>query len=408
MLLNKSRINLYIENNGISSVVDNRLPFVNGFSADIVLNSGAFFQRFDQREHYGTGSMFTYVSNVVQQIPNYQFYYPIVISLVPIIDVIETIDIEPKILDAIKTNKCKILLVCPYEGWSYDSFWKIIIEKLKSKFALSNRNFVILDGNYLDNAEVKNVTYNAWEDVYAFDYFSKGLKQIENNRKNKFICLNRRPSIHRLALVTELFSYRDQGIITLSNDGGFGKESYKEVENDFFDKFPSLKELYQKEIKNLLPIKYEQDNVDVNITNPNKDNNIKKFHQSYLNIVTETFFDNDILFLSEKTFKPIWHCQPFVIFGNPKSLEQLKNLGYKTFSDYIDESYDKECDYKLRLKKITNSIEKFIDKSAQELTDIMIQMTPIFKHNMNNFQNRYNRYIKENLLTQLRTALYDE
>jgi hypothetical protein len=407
MYSKKCRINLYIENNGITSVVDNRTPFVNGFNIDTVLNSGAFYQRFDQREHYGTGSMFTYVSNVIQQISDDYFYYPIVISLFSIIDVIKYIEIESKILDAIKTNKCKILLVCPYEGWSYNSFWKIIIEKLKSKFDLVNQNFVILDGNYLGNTEIKKVTYNAWEDVYAFENFSKGLKQVEEIRKNKFICLNRRPSIHRLAIATELIHYKNQGIITLSNDGGFGKENYKEVENDFFNKFPSLKEIYQEKVISSLPIVYKEDNFDVNITNPNNDDKIDKFHQSYLHIVTETFFENDTLFLSEKTFKPIWHCQPFVVFGNPNSLQQLKNIGYETFSDYIDESYDAEYDYTLRLDKIMNVVKEFISKTPKELTDIMIQMTPIFKHNMNNFEQRYTRYIKNNLLTQLRTALYE-
>lgn len=46
------------------------------------------------------------------------------------------------------------------------------------------------------------------------------------------------------------------------------------------------------------------------------------------------------LFISEKTFKPIAHGHPFMIFGPPGILHYLKALGFATFDHVIDESYD--------------------------------------------------------------------
>jgi len=85
------------------------------------------------------------------------------------------------------------------------------------------------------------------------------------------------------------------------------------------------------------------------------------YTQSYCNIVIETHFDADQsggAFLTEKTFKPIKHGQPFVIVGAPGSLQALRDLGYRTFDHAIDNSYDNETDNTCRWRKILNSIQQ--------------------------------------------------
>ena len=67
------------------------------------------------------------------------------------------------------------------------------------------------------------------------------------------------------------------------------------------------------------------------------------FEDSYINVVIETHMDVDQsygVFLTEKTFKPIKHAQPFLIFGAAGSIEQLRRMGYKTFDHVIDHRYD--------------------------------------------------------------------
>ena len=60
-------------------------------------------------------------------------------------------------------------------------------------------------------------------------------------------------------------------------------------------------------------------------------------------IVNETHHQNigDNVFLTEKTFRAIYMGVPFMICGNPGSLELLRMLGYKTFPSVFDEHYDK-------------------------------------------------------------------
>ena len=82
---------------------------------------------------------------------------------------------------------------------------------------------------------------------------------------------------------------------------------------------------------------------------------------SYCNIVLETHFDADQsggAFLTEKTFKPIKHAQPFVIVGAPGSLAALRQLGYRTFDHVIDNSYDLELDNTQRWIKTKSAIKQ--------------------------------------------------
>jgi hypothetical protein len=82
---------------------------------------------------------------------------------------------------------------------------------------------------------------------------------------------------------------------------------------------------------------------------------------SYCHVVLETHFDADQsggAFLTEKTFKPIKHGQPFVIVGAPGSLQALRDLGYRTFDHVIDNSYDLETDNTRRWQKILNCIQQ--------------------------------------------------
>ena len=71
-------------------------------------------------------------------------------------------------------------------------------------------------------------------------------------------------------------------------------------------------------------------------------------------LVTETVNyagDEDYghVFLTEKTFKPILLKMGFLIAGCKGSLNKLRDLGFKTFSDYWDESYDTvDCDNERR------------------------------------------------------------
>jgi hypothetical protein len=109
------------------------------------------------------------------------------------------------------------------------------------------------------------------------------------------------------------------------------------------------------------------------------------YTQSYCNIVLETHFDADQsggAFLTEKTFKPVKHGQPFVIVGAPGSLAALRSLGYRTFDHAIDNSYDEEIDNTQRWIKIKSAIGKI---KSQHMHDWFVSCLDDVQHNQQLF-----------------------
>jgi hypothetical protein len=90
---------------------------------------------------------------------------------------------------------------------------------------------------------------------------------------------------------------------------------------------------------------------------------------SYIHITSETTFFEIGGYFSEKTWKPIGHLQPFIFMGPAYGLEELKKLGFKTFSPFIDESYDLEMDPERRFKMIISEIYRLSQLSIEEIHD---------------------------------------
>ena len=109
------------------------------------------------------------------------------------------------------------------------------------------------------------------------------------------------------------------------------------------------------------------------------------FNNSYLNIILETHLDADGslgAFLTEKTFKPIKHAQPFVIVGCVNSLAALKKLGYRTFDNVIDPSYDSIVDNEQRWRKVIETLDKInavgFDKIAKQCQEDCLHNQELF------------------------------
>jgi hypothetical protein len=89
------------------------------------------------------------------------------------------------------------------------------------------------------------------------------------------------------------------------------------------------------------------------------------YDDAYCNLVLETLYDAEQsggAFLTEKTFKPIRHAQPFVIFGTPGSLKTLRELGYQTFDHALDNSYDDITDNTQRYLKTFDTVKRLNQK----------------------------------------------
>ena len=75
--------------------------------------------------------------------------------------------------------------------------------------------------------------------------------------------------------------------------------------------------------------------------------------------------------ITEKTNKPIACCKPFIVFSTPYFLADVRQLGFETFSPYINESYDIETDNQKRLNMIVDEIERITNLPADEYSTLV-------------------------------------
>lgn len=86
---------------------------------------------------------------------------------------------------------------------------------------------------------------------------------------------------------------------------------------------------------------------------------IHYYNQTNVELVAETMNrdDGDDTFLiTEKTVKPISMMHPFLVMSNYNFLYHLKQFGFRTFGEHIDESYDSEKDAGKRADIITDNL----------------------------------------------------
>jgi len=145
----------------------------------------------------------------------------------------------------------------------------------------------------------------------------------------------------------------------------------------------SLYTNWSKGIK--LPTKYELPWAqDYPLRGMDQDIYEKPYNETKYSLVSETNDTNNEVFMTEKIWKPIIAQQIFVVHGNYLYLQKLREMGFKTFSNYFDETYDLERDKQKRIDNIANTCRDLLEKNWQ---DIYLQTQALRKHNLETFFN---------------------
>jgi hypothetical protein len=145
-----------------------------------------------------------------------------------------------------------------------------------------------------------------------------------------------------------------------------------------------------EQVNNSLPLIVDSDDFsDAAKFATNWGDNQYLYNSSLISIVPETNYGNDQIFNTEKIFKPISYKHPFIIIGPCKTLEYLKTLGYKTFSNFWDETYDTIEDPISRMMEISNVCAKINNLSVSEKQDIFYGTVENTEYNYNLLKSIY-------------------
>ena len=290
---------------------------------------------------------------------------------------------------------------------------KVIFQTGNSNGREIYKNYCFRKGILFEKAmNIASIEYFEWHSSRHYNICVNNLgivplpKNVDYSKIEKtFLCLNNRQRPHRknLFILWNWCGLIKDSFYTMSSKFGYTYDTttydiMNFVDTDLMDQLGITSE-HIDEMGKTLPLTLDDpDKVPV----ASLFGSIDTYYQtSLISVVTETNFEVPDIFNTEKIFKPMVHRHPFILVGPYKTLEKLRELGYKTFSDFWDESYDDIEDPNKRMLKIVE-----LCKSISEWSDIEKKkffyksmiitnhnhkiITEIYPNNMrNNFWHRF-------------------
>lgn len=208
------------------------------------------------------------------------------------------------------------------------------------------------------------------------------LQEIQPTEFNYvYMCYNRKPKPHRIRLVNEIFKNNLQncGILTLgAND----------VDYDVTEGMP-LTHVLKIQDDPRTYTKQGKYNLYQNFGGVPYDllslGRLDLWQQHFLNVVSETEFREwDNRFVTEKTWKPVIGMRPFVINGQVKIYQWLRDNGFKTFNHYFPVDLEESVDNQVQTS-IVDVIKFLAGLSNTELVGMYQDMLPDLEHNRTRF-----------------------
>ena len=368
----------------------------------IPLQHGAFFtQEFDNSFEYKFHNL-KYISKA-----NNYFYIVEIAHDFGIIDAMNDILQMDKLIKLINNDKCKVILAYESEGdldmSEFNDWYLEVCKPAESQVKFSNFYIFHSDLNCKKNNKTK---INFYPSVYFlestshslnniisheggiqktemdYDFQYKTIQDIDIDKKTKhFLSFMRGMHNHRIALA----SYFEHNDLWYDNIISFLK-----IQWDYTGVIPEmLPEKYWESANKL----GNREAVEIDTQNLKNKGGFSTmftskwefYEETFLSVVSETIYDNDKLYFTEKICKPLMCLHPFILVTSPHSLKRLQKFGFKTFHPFIDESYDSEENGMKRMQMIFDELDKFRARPIQELKDWWKEILPILEHNQKVF-----------------------
>jgi len=342
----------------------------------------------------------------LEQDPNGKCYYPFFLRE-PFtwknIDFCEMI--EPKHLQQLKNREITPLVVMLSESWTLlqlepnrifrNSTYFNVIDQLVKK-DIREEDVVWLICNQYQPADPR-----AKAKFIHADFYLEQQKLIPTafmpltDIKNKFLSLARgTPKHHRFAMTYMLYKndLMKHGKISCREYENFSYMESPENTDEYISRLDGFDSNTFEQFKTMLPLEIgnepapESWQSPINLHQDGRDES-HLFRNTFLNLVNETHQQDDLVFITEKTYRSINYCRPFVINGDRGSLRYLKDMGFKTFDKFWDESYDEETSDHARITKLIELVTHITSRSERELLDLFDEMLPVIEHNYKQLKN---------------------
>jgi hypothetical protein len=191
-----------------------------------------------------------------------------------------------------------------------------------------------------------------------------------------YMCLNRKPHWHRLQLYQQLKIHNllDQGIVSMGSESGPAVRSLvTDCEHD--DLAPNASKKHHGIPNDIASIGHPDN-----------------WHRCFLNVVTETVFDiNHNKFVSEKIYKPIVGCRPFLVYDSDGASQWLTSRGFEVYTKDFTDITDLDL-------TIPNNITPFVQQLCQQTPRYWKAKFVALKDKIMYNKIHFNEYVKQQKL----------
>jgi hypothetical protein len=244
-------------------------------------------------------------------------------------------------------------------------------ELLKEK--VHGKDYVLLTSNYrYYKQKHPNIIYFPYYYLYTLKYTGVQQHDFKNHRPYKLQCLNLNPWFHR---VVNFLNMRQRAWFKecqLSFHWTY-QEGHFDNTNIGINTLAEITESEKTELSSInLPILIDKDWYRQYVSNSSS------VHQEcYIDYVTENSTRQE--FITEKSWKPLFSGQLFLILGTANTLQHLRDLGIDTFDDIIDHgSYDNEPDVRTKINLILAQVDRLMSMNLEQVWNDTYQRR---KHN---------------------------
>lgn len=297
----------------------------------------------------------------------------------------ELANIDKSVFEVLKKINATILLNYAHEGHLENYFVEEILKNISYKKIIFLYNDYLNDFSKYESKNVSFIRFNYYLNRSS-RYFQRNLKEnhvtdIFNLSKKQyhFLSFNQYPHHHRVKIISELYKNKIDDKFLISYNP------------KFYDLLGSVKYDYENQLKDLgywddyllftsLPEKKVDFETNFKISGYGFED-ITPYQKSIISLISDTIFFKRQGFISEKIFKPIMYLQPFLVVGPPHYLKEIRNMGFKTFDGFIDESYDEELDDKIRLEKIIKEIIRISNTPIELLLEQLAKYEDVLIYN---------------------------
>jgi len=109
--------------------------------------------------------------------------------------------------------------------------------------------------------------------------------------------------------------------------------------------------------------------------------NFDWYDQTFCSVVVETCLDGPISWFTEKSMRPMAFYHPYMILSSAGVLDLIRGMGFETFKELFDESYNEEPDFVKRCEIIVGNVSRLHPGQYDSITLQKMQ------HNRDHFFN---------------------